>query len=759
MEQVYTPKQNYKVLVNCMTYNQSMYIEDALNGFAMQKTDFPFVCLVMDDASTDGEQEVIKAWMERECDMGKAENVEIEKSFVTIVPHKSNSNCTFAFYFLKENLYRSVAKKMCMLTPWHEHCEYEAFCEGDDYWISVEKLQMQVGILDNHPDYSMCFHNSYIREELNASYSGKHRIYNKSRVADTLHIFRDGGFIPTASILIRTNMYLNFEEFPSNCPVGDLRLQIYAAINGDVYYVNELMAVYRRVNTSATHVFASTKEIYTQHHQEFITWYKDVDVYTKGEYHEIIDKSIAFSEARIYIANQNYKPLWSSRYRDYLNDLSYNQRIGLYFNMMGLHFIYRIGHSMMNFTRELKHISLSTIKYDIANLLPRPLTLWIKYIYQWAYRLIKCQPIVHSKYNIGFVGDKSSHVFFGYYDVSPFNEKTDEFLYNKLTNNKLNIYLSNADGGKDVQIASSTAWNWQQGCRLRWMPGNNREIIFNDYDGNNYLSKIVNVDTKRIKTVCAPLYDISCDGTLGVSVDFERLGVKRPGYGYTCRPYIESEHNLSAEGIDLVDIASNTKKMILTYADIQKIKGCNTGDLKNNYINHLCFSPSGRQFLFFWLTVKDGLHKAFLLVHNLDNNQTKLLERFDIVSHYAWYDDDNIICTAIDSNNTGRYYNYKIPTGEKIILNPEILNTDGHPSVYNQHTILSDTYPDMNGFQRLFFADTQNGGYIELLRLYSNCRIEGERRTDLHPRFNRDKSVICFDCNPGRYRQMGFLKL
>ena len=137
--QIYTPKQDYRVLVRCFTYNQSKYIEDALNGFAMQKTNFPFVCLVMDDCSTDGEQEVIKAWMERESDMSNAEWSEIEKSNITIVPHKSNKQCTFAFYFLKQNMYKVKAQKLEMANPWREHCEYEALCEGDDYWIKKDR--------------------------------------------------------------------------------------------------------------------------------------------------------------------------------------------------------------------------------------------------------------------------------------------------------------------------------------------------------------------------------------------------------------------------------------------------------------------------------------------------------------------------------------------------------------------------------------------------------------------------------------------
>lgn len=60
------PERNYTVLVKCFTFNQSKYIKDALNGFVMQQTTFPFVCLVMDDASTDGEPKVIKSWMKLE---------------------------------------------------------------------------------------------------------------------------------------------------------------------------------------------------------------------------------------------------------------------------------------------------------------------------------------------------------------------------------------------------------------------------------------------------------------------------------------------------------------------------------------------------------------------------------------------------------------------------------------------------------------------------------------------------------------------
>ena len=50
---------NYTVAVWCITYNQKDFIKDALNGFVMQKTNFPFVVIVHDDKSTDGTSDII----------------------------------------------------------------------------------------------------------------------------------------------------------------------------------------------------------------------------------------------------------------------------------------------------------------------------------------------------------------------------------------------------------------------------------------------------------------------------------------------------------------------------------------------------------------------------------------------------------------------------------------------------------------------------------------------------------------------------
>lgn len=401
------------------------------------------------------------------------------------------------------------------------------------------------------------------------------------------------------------------------------------------------------------------------------------------------------------------------------------------------------------------------LRHTLAVMVPRSITLRIKYIKQALYRLIENKPKILTSSSLKSISKPYTHVFYGYYDISPFNNKTDEYIFCNLIEkeNKIHIMLSSFSGDKEIELAETKAWNWQQGCRLRWMPNNNREIVFNDFDGNNYFARIVNVDTKLERRICTSLYDISPNGQLGLSIDFERLGSKRPGYGYTCRQYDESSHDLLNDKIELVDLKSNTKRTLLTYADIIKIPGCKTTNICQNYLNHLCFSPSGRKFLFFWLTADFDWHKAYLLVHNIETGTTKLLENSDKVSHYVWQDEDTIICTAIDEKMDWHYKQYNVSTGEHSEIFGNLLNNDGHPSMLGNRILLTDTYPNINGYQKIYVVDLDKRTHKDLISIYSHCCYDGERRTDLHPRLDREKKIVCFDANVNGYRTLNFLSL
>lgn len=279
--QIYIPTKDYKVVVRCFTYNQNKYIEDALNGFAMQHTNFPFACLVMDDCSTDGEQEVIHAWMKRECDMERAQFVDLELSTVVIVPHKGNNNCTFAFYFLKQNMYGIGGKKFLFVNPWRNHCVYKAFCEGDDYWIHPNKLQMQVDFLDAHPECQYVFTARYVDNEI--KHTRTEQRYKK-RIYST-HDFLSGFNPGIQNVCYRVELTKDFALYRGIN--GDRLFPYCASLKGTVEYIDEITSVYRLtgegVSTSIkdSDWFEHASKDFYRMHQEL--GFPDMKALSKGE--------------------------------------------------------------------------------------------------------------------------------------------------------------------------------------------------------------------------------------------------------------------------------------------------------------------------------------------------------------------------------------------------------------------------------------------------------------------------------------------
>lgn len=67
METIFSDsKMDIKPLVSvCMiTYNQSLYIKQAIEGVLMQETDFPFEFIISDDCSTDSTRKICQYYKE-----------------------------------------------------------------------------------------------------------------------------------------------------------------------------------------------------------------------------------------------------------------------------------------------------------------------------------------------------------------------------------------------------------------------------------------------------------------------------------------------------------------------------------------------------------------------------------------------------------------------------------------------------------------------------------------------------------------------
>lgn len=250
------PDKEYKVMVRCATYNQSKYIWDALNGFAIQETDFPFICIVVDDASKDGNQEVIKQYANDNCNVSNAYVSDDDISVYMRVPHKTNTNCVYLFCFLKVNLYRKQEKQE-IYKPYRAVCEYEAICEGDDYWIDPLKLQKQVDFLDSNSNYSFCHTGfSFYYQEKNKFESCPPVPSFSNAIEKMIAILDYNRYrVQTNTVLMRrealNRVYTNSDCFDKRFFMGDTQLWVLLLEQGDCYYLEDNTAVYR-INEEST---------------------------------------------------------------------------------------------------------------------------------------------------------------------------------------------------------------------------------------------------------------------------------------------------------------------------------------------------------------------------------------------------------------------------------------------------------------------------------------------------------------------------
>jgi len=121
------------VSVMVITYNHAQYIRKALDSILMQEHDFTIEINVIDDASTDDTQAIVR---------------EYSQQFPGIV------NC----YFNPVNA-GHIATQLNTIRGFQTlRGRYFALLEGDDYWTDASKLAKQIAFLEGNPDFVACAH-------------------------------------------------------------------------------------------------------------------------------------------------------------------------------------------------------------------------------------------------------------------------------------------------------------------------------------------------------------------------------------------------------------------------------------------------------------------------------------------------------------------------------------------------------------------------------------------------------------------------
>lgn len=254
MDEQYT----YLVATRCFTYNHAPYINDTLQGFAMQETSFPVVSVVIDDASTDKEPDILRNWAEQNLALdeeGFAYHREMEYGELYFARHRQNRNAHFAILLLKENhtQHGKAGLRYRYSLPWIGNAQYFAMCEGDDYWTDPLKLQKQVDFMQEHPKCGLCITDFCYQHGTNPKLSGSAFGDRKEFKPTTLreHLFY-AGYIGPMTWLFRQDIYN--QGIANSKPRSDgtfaIALDFFAL--SDVCYLDDVTAVYRAHEKSAS---------------------------------------------------------------------------------------------------------------------------------------------------------------------------------------------------------------------------------------------------------------------------------------------------------------------------------------------------------------------------------------------------------------------------------------------------------------------------------------------------------------------------
>jgi hypothetical protein len=312
-----------------------------------------------------------------------------------------------------------------------------------------------------------------------------------------------------------------------------------------------------------------------------------------------------------------------------------------------------------------------------------------------------------------------AHIYCGYYDVSPLDDAAGRLLVLRAAQENISphtsgksaeigYYETQEESSQFIKIADTRAWNWQQGARQQWLPSHDDHIIYNDFDGNDFCSYVRNVnDGRQVQTYPWPIYTINPEGKSALSLNFSRLHHYRAGYGYHNIADADASDLAPAnDGLFLCNLNTGERELLVSLWQLANFESSGDMATAGHYINHLQWTPNGQSILFFHQWQAQGKKKKqgrLMLLE--EGGKLRVVAPHIRPSHTAWRSDGALMVTGYSTKSAAMYHlltnNY-----DDIADVCSASDVDGHPSFIDGQSVLTDTYPNIFGFQRLFLLSS-----------------------------------------------------
>lgn len=299
------------VSVAMITYNHGQYLKQALDSVLMQKIKFRFEIVIADDCSSDNTQEIIREYAEKYPEI------------INPILRTKNIGAT-----------RNSIDVKCRCKG-----KYIILLEGDDFYISDQKLQKQYDFLEEHEEFIACGHPIEIVDK-----QGQHLIYTLSDLKLNMamgqwHYERYG----TDMLHPNSIMYRNFfkgnrekyeELYTSNSMSVHSTILLLLLERSDIYVMDEYMSVWRMVKEEGAQNYTSMStykilDVYIEKLKQFY-YLKNYFAKKLKKINFCKKKSIIYWEAKRALQKSNIdnKNYYIKEYKKYV---SKKEKIGSYY--------------------------------------------------------------------------------------------------------------------------------------------------------------------------------------------------------------------------------------------------------------------------------------------------------------------------------------------------------------------------------------------------------------------------------------------
>lgn len=302
------------ISVCLVTYNQVKYIEKCLESIVSQQLSVPWEILVHDDMSTDGTADILKKYAEK------------YPSLIRIMPETRNR--------FSEGMKAIIVELML------KECRgrYVSFIEGDDCFCDSEKLEKQYRILLNNPGIGMCVSKTQIMTEkgelleefMPARQIDGGRIPGEEIIRDIC--IKDTHYFHLSTMFIDREYIKDYLEKPpvflTTSYIDDRSIMMFYASKSDIYYIDEIMSLYRSMASGSWSEGVSTSP--AKHYRNDVDLrnvIRDFDRFSDYRFKDYIYEYETRLNYYIALFEHDGREIYKDRYKKYTETFGPKQKL------------------------------------------------------------------------------------------------------------------------------------------------------------------------------------------------------------------------------------------------------------------------------------------------------------------------------------------------------------------------------------------------------------------------------------------------